>query len=92
MDTQTLLQKIKDLEQMIKDQTPQQDSAPSITTSNDSYNGVSEWRKENIEYVREYDRLSYQKKKINMEMRQLQKKYGIMSRSFPKSYNRKKRR
>ena len=100
MDTNTLLQQIKNLEQMILQQQADNNNrsnnnsmntSPMISTNDgETYNGVSEWRKQNIEYAREYDRLSRQKKKINDELRELQKKHGIAIRAFPKSYNRKK--
>ena len=87
MDTNTLLQQIKNLEQMIlQQQTAQENNRnnnniPMMSTGNSNLNARDMWEIKNKEYRKEYDRMMARHDRERYELHQ---KYGITHRARPK--------
>lgn len=98
MDTSALLQQIKNLEQMIMQQQTDNNNRsnnniPMMSTGNSdddvpdnikkNREQARQWRVKNLEYRRQYDRLSDARQMIEKKMRDLRKEYGIAERARP---------
>lgn len=99
MDTNTILQQIKNLEQMLLQQQAAQENnrsnnnIPMMSTGNSDPDVSPEvmkqreqariWRQKNLEYRRQYDRLSDARQMIEKKMRDLRRQYGITERARP---------
>lgn len=98
MDTNSLLQQLKNLEQMIMQQAEQNNrsnnnTSPMMSTGNTdddvppeirkNREQAREWRVKNLEYRRQYDRLSDARQMIEKKMRDLRRQYGITERARP---------